>query len=155
MSLNIKCTHILDPDGHNPALLLKGDWLIVEITDGYHTGYGESSHSQNNDLCEKNILFLFNTYVKDLELSCNSIEKLSKGPFAKAKTFVEATAISGINQALYDLYAKRESTSVWNLFADKDECQLKIPVYATINRALTSRTLENYEEIVKNERPQN
>jgi hypothetical protein len=55
MTLKIKITQIPDPDGHNPALLLKGDWLIVEITDGYYSGFGEASHSGNDDACEKTI----------------------------------------------------------------------------------------------------
>ena len=56
MTLEIKCKRIPDPDGHNPALLLKGDWLIIEITDGHYCGYGESSHSRDDDACEKAIL---------------------------------------------------------------------------------------------------
>jgi len=147
MTLDIKCTRIPDPDGHDTVLLLKGDWLIVEITDGHYIGYGESTHSRDDDVCEKTILKLFNTYVKDIDLSIQAIERLSQGPFSTADTFVVATAISGINQALYDLVAKREGKSVWRLFTNK-ECQLKIPVYATINRALTNRNLDNYGETV-------
>jgi galactonate dehydratase len=147
MPLGVKITRIPDPDGHNPALLLKGDWLIVEITDGHYSGYGESSHSRDDDACEKTIRRLFNTYVKDIDLSIQAIEDLSRGAFSTADTFVAATAMSGIDQALYDLVAKREGQSVWRLFTDK-ACRSKIPVYATINRALTTRTLEDYAETV-------
>ena len=147
MSLTITIKHVLDPDGHNPALLLKGDWLIVQIGDGNYCGYGEASHSCNDNECKETILKLFDAYVENIDLSVTAIEKLSQDPFSIANSFVTATAISGLNQALYDLVAKRERLPVWGLFTDK-KCQTRVPVYATINRALTTRTLDNYYNIV-------
>lgn len=147
MTLTIKTSHIPDPDGHNPALLLKGDWLIVKITDGHSTGYGEASHSRDDDACQQTILKLFDSHVKDIELKIESIKELSMGAFSTADSFVTATAISGIDQALYDLAAKREKKSVRRLFTDNDY-QSTVPVYATINRALTTRTFDNYFETV-------
>ncbi len=147
MPLNIRCRCMPDPDGHRPALLLKGDWLVVEITDGRYTGYGESSHSRDDRACEKKIKQLFDTHVRDLDLSLASVKSLEGGPFSIAGDFVEATAISGINQALYDLLAKREGIPVWRLFSEKKQRD-KVPVYATINRALTTRTLDDYREKV-------
>jgi len=147
LSLNINCKRIADPDGHNPALLLKGDWVIVEISDGRITGLGESSHSRNDNRCIQTIGRLFDRYVKNMDLTLNGIKKLESGPFSGADDFVEATAISGINQALYDLIARRCNVAVWQLFSHKKSRQA-IPVYATINRALTSRTLDDYEKIV-------
>src|SRR4030095_8455084 len=40
-----------DPDGHREALRLKGDWMIVGISDGKHTGVGEVSHSGDDAAC--------------------------------------------------------------------------------------------------------
>jgi galactonate dehydratase len=147
MALEIKITTIPDPNGHNPALLLKGDWLIVEITDGHYSGYGEASHSRHDAACGKAILKLFQSHVIDIDPSVRAVEELSQGAFSAADSFVAATAISGLNQALYDIVAKREGTSVRGLFSDKD-CRLRVPVYTTINRALTARTLEDYYETV-------
>jgi galactonate dehydratase len=147
MALGIKIATVLDPNGHNPALLLKGDWLIVEITDGHYRGYGEASHSRNDEACEKTILKLFQSHVKDIDISIRAIEELSRGVFSAADSFVAATAISGINQALYDLVARREGTSVRGLFTDTDR-PLRVPAYTTINRALTTRTLDDYHETV-------
>ena len=147
MALEIKTSHIPDPDGHNPALLLKGDWLIIEISDGHHSGYGEASHSRDDDACRKTILDLFESYVADIDLDVQGIEKLSHGAFSTAASFVTATAISGINQALLDLVAKREGKSVRGLFSNED-CRSRVPAYATINRALTTRTSDNYYETV-------
>jgi galactonate dehydratase len=147
MSLQINITHIPDPDGHNPALLLKGDWLIVQIDDGTYCGYGEASHSCNDSKCKETILKLFNAYVEKIDLSIASIEKLSQGPFSIADSFVTATAISGLNQALHDLVAKRDRIPVWKLYSGR-KCQTRVPVYATINRALTTRTFDNYHDVV-------
>ena len=147
MSLTLTIRHVLDPDGHNPALLLKGDWLIVQISDGNYCGYGEASHSCDDNECRETILKLFNAYVKDIDLSVTAIEKLSQGPFSRADSFVAATAISGLNQALYDLVAKRDRPMDGRKLRNVS-CQTRVPVYATINRALTTRTLDNYCNIV-------
>lgn len=147
MNLELTIQRITDPDGHNPALLLKGDWLIVIISDGEHFGYGEASHSKNDDTCEKTIQKLFDEHVRQMDLTLPAIEQLSKTVFSEADSFITATAISGINQALHDLVAKREKTAVWNLFSAQ-KIQTEIPVYTTINRALTTRTLDNYCETV-------
>lgn len=147
MNLKIKIERITDPDGHNPALLLKGDWLIICIGDGEYWGYGEASHSKDDDACEATILKLFDKHIRHINLTIPAIDRLSETAFAEADSFIAATAISGINQALYDLVAKRENTAVWNLFSDK-KIQDKVPVYTTINRALSSRTLDDYYETV-------
>ncbi len=147
MTIDIRITRIPDPDGHNPSLLLKGDWLIVEISDGHYCGFGESSHSRNDDACEKTILKLFDAHIKNIDLSIQAIENLSHSAFSEADSFISATAISGIDQALYDLVAKREGKPVWGLFTNQ-RCKSGIPVYATINRALRTRTLDDYNEIV-------
>ena len=55
--------------------------------------------------------------------------------------------MSGLNQAFYDLIAKREQVPVWRLFADKPGFE-SLPLYTTINRSLTKRTNEEYAEIV-------
>jgi galactonate dehydratase len=172
MSLSLNIRRVPDPQGHNPALLIRGDWLIVEISDGRHTGRGEASLSGNDDACEKTVNRLFHRFVKDLvvnemvegdTISCKSLspevlKALSCGPFSAARNFVEATAISGIDQALWELAAKQAGLSVSNMvlgssWKGRVECsgvngppRKKVPVYATINRALTNRTLDDYLE---------
>ncbi len=147
MPLKMKIHAIPDPDGRNPALLLRGDWLIIEITDGKHAGFGEFSHSRDDEACQQMITHLFDVYVKDIDLDLEAIVKLTKGPFAQASSFVMATAISGLNQALTELVAKCENKPVWALFSERKH-RSQMPVYATINRALTTRTLDDYREVV-------
>ena len=170
MSLLLNIRRIPDPQGHNPALLLRGDWLIVEISDGRHTGRGEASLSGNDDACEKAVSQLFDRFVSDLNINelrpCNVLspavlKDLACGPFSAARNFVEATAISGIDQALWELSAKQAGLSVNTMVSGlpgqkREEClgpggplRKKIPVYTTINRALTDRALSNYLETVE------
>ncbi len=52
-----------------------------------------------------------------------------------------------MNQAFYDLLAKREQVPVWRLFRDKPAFD-GLPLYTTINRALQTRTTEEYDEVV-------
>lgn len=157
MGLNLNIRRVPDPQGHNPALLIRGDWLIVEISDGRHTGRGEASLSGNDDACEKAVNRLFDRFVKDeIEgdisprniLSPAVLKELAAGPFSVARDFVEATAISGIDQALWELAAKQTGVPVSNMVSGKSD-QKKIPVYATINRALTDRTLNDYLKTVE------
>src|SRR5688500_4968456 len=50
---------IPDPDGWHPTLRLKGDWLVVELSDGMLSGYGEASHSNDDERCKQELAGLF------------------------------------------------------------------------------------------------
>ena len=47
--LALRFRTIPDPDGWHPTLRLKGDWLVVELSDGVLSGYGEASHSNDDE----------------------------------------------------------------------------------------------------------
>ncbi len=143
MALTIRTFHLADPDGHKPALLLKGDWLMVEISDGSYRGYGEASHSCDDGECGRLVRVLFDRYCTGLNIDMAGIRRLEEGGFARADGFVEATAMSALNQALYDLLARRSGVPVWRLFVDEPVCR-SVPAYATINRALNERTVDDY-----------
>jgi len=138
---------IADPDGHQPALRLKGDWLVVAINDGQFNGFGEASHSGNNSVCCAIMRRLFELNIRGMRLTLEKIQQLETSIFSSADDFITATAISAINQALYDLLAKKIGVPVWRLFT-QDPLQKHISYYATINRALRDRTIEGYLEIV-------
>ena len=76
-----------------------------------------------------------------------NLKELEDEVMVTTPDFVTATAWSGINQALYDLLAKREQVPVWRLFCDKASVT-KMPLYTTINRTLKDRTDEEYLNIV-------
>lgn len=147
MSLSIECRLIHDSKGHGPAMLLHGDWLIVMISDGTHVGLGEATHNGDDRRCIATITELFDRHVASMDLSLEGIRMLEQGPFAGVPDFLTGTAVSGINQALYDLLARRQGVPVWRLFVERP-LNTSLAFYTTINRALTTRTADDYRSIV-------
>jgi galactonate dehydratase len=138
---------IPDPDGWHPSLRLKGDWLVFEVTDGVLSGFGEASHSRDDEGCRRAAAALFQRHYVDFELSLETLRRKEAEIAALNPDFVTATAYSGINQALYDLLAKREQVPVWRLFAAAPG-YASLPLYTTINRALTTRSNDEYLALV-------
>lgn len=145
--LSLRFLTIPDPDGWHPSLRLKGDWLVFELSDGRLSGYGEASHSRDDDGCRSRAEQLFTEHYTGFDLSLDKLAGKEAEIAALAPDFVTATALSGLNQALYDLLAKREQVPVWQLFRDRPGFE-RIPLYATINRALQTRTIDEYLGIV-------
>ncbi len=145
--LTLSFLTIPDPDGWHPSLRLKGDWLVFKISDGVHAGYGEASHSKRDDICKEVAKGLFRERITSFDLSLESLSELEEELAESQLDFVAATAWSGINQALYDLLAKQEQVPVWRLFEDKTSLD-RLSLYTTINRSLTTRTLDDYLQLV-------
>lgn len=145
LSLNFRT--IADPDGWHPSLRLQGDWLIVEISDGIHAGYGEASHSRDDTACREAAARLFNEHYAGFVPSLEALADKEALLAELEPDFVSATALSGLNQALYELLAKREQVPVWRLFRDRPGVT-SLPLYTTINRALQQRTTDEYLTIV-------
>lgn len=145
--LTLEFLTIPDPDGWHPSLRLKGDWLVFKISDGVLAGYGEASHSKQDDLCRKTAIGLFKKRIASFSLSKESLSALEQELASSQPDFVTATAWSGINQALYDLLAKREQVPVWQLFKSRTSLD-RLELYTTINRALQTRTHEDYHQLV-------
>ena len=145
-----------DPDGHHPALRLKGDWQIIGITDGTHTGVGEISHSQDDVACHARAQELFDAHIAGrsggFHVSLDDVQHLEQRAFATAPDLVTATAISGLNQALLDLVAQRRGVPVWRLFrpgARIAPVQTEVSCYLTCNRALRTRDDADYLRAVE------
>jgi galactonate dehydratase len=144
---------IADPDGWHPSLRLKGDWLVFEISDGVLSGYGEASHSMDDEACKRRAQELFAEHYRGFTPSLEALAAKEREIAGLAPDFVTATAFSGLNQAFYDLLAKREQVPTWRLFRDKAPFE-GLPLYATINRALQTRTAEEYSTVVSELRAQ-
>ncbi len=138
---------IPDPDGWHPSLRLKGDWLVVAISDGIHTGFGEASHSRDDAGCQNAAAAQFAEHYRDLPMSLSALADKEAELARLQPDFVTATALSGLNQACYELLAKREQVPVWRLFRDRPGIT-SLPLYTTINRTLTERTLAEYLDVV-------
>ena len=57
-----------DPDGWAESLRLKGDWLVFEIGDGVLSGFGEASHSNDDERCKQVAAQLFAEHYGGFEL---------------------------------------------------------------------------------------
>jgi galactonate dehydratase len=152
-ALTLRFRTIADPDGWAESLRLKGDWLVFEIGDGVLAGYGEASHSNDDVRCKEVAVQLFEQHYRGFALSLEALASKEREIAALAPDFVTATAFSGLNQALYDLLAKRERVPVWRLFRDRTEIS-GLPLYTTINRALRARSDEEYSAVVGEVRAQ-
>jgi galactonate dehydratase len=151
--LELKFRTIPDPDGWHPSLRLKGDWLVLEITDGRLSGFGEASHSNDDERCKALAARLFAEHFASFSLSLDSLARKEREIAGLEPDLPTATAFSGLNQALYDLLAKREGVPVWRLFRDTAPFA-GLPLYTTINRALTTRSAEEYATVVGEVRAQ-
>lgn len=145
--LTLRFRTIPDPDGWRPSLKLKGDWLVFEVSDGVLSGFGEASHSQDDEGCKRAAAKLFEQHYAGFPLSLDALARKESEIAELDPELVTATAYSGLNQALYDLLAKREQVPAWQLFASTKKIE-GIPLYTTINRALDTRTPEEYAAIV-------
>ncbi|MFM9080880.1 MAG: mandelate racemase/muconate lactonizing enzyme family protein [Opitutaceae bacterium] len=146
-TLRLTAATVPDPDGHHAALRLKGDWLVIAIDDGVHTGLGEVSHSNDDDACRRRVAELFAAHVAGREPSLELLEELHRGPFARASDLPHATAISGIDQALHDLVARRRGLPVWRLHAER-AVRESVPSYLSTNRALRRRLPADFVAVV-------
>ena len=152
--LTLRFRTIPDPDGWNPNLRLKGDWLVFEIGDSVLSGFGEASHSNDDEACKRAAERLFAEHYAGLtSLSLETLARKEREIARLEPELVTATAFSGLNQALYDLLAKREQVPVWQLFTSRTSIE-GIRLYTTINRALTTRSAEDYSTIVAEVREQ-
>ncbi|HEX6995607.1 MAG TPA: enolase C-terminal domain-like protein [Gammaproteobacteria bacterium] len=146
--LTLRFRTIPDPDGWHASLRLKGDWLVLEVNDGVLSGFGEASHSNDDEACKRAAAEIFAEHYAGLRtLSLETLATKEREIAALDPDFVRATAFSGLNQALYDLLAKREQVPVWQLFRTSTTIS-GIPLYTTINRALPTRTPEEYSAVV-------
>jgi galactonate dehydratase len=152
-ALTLRFRTIPDPDGWHPALRLKGDWLNVEISDGKVSGYGEASHSNDDEGCKKAVEGLFARHYAGVSPSLETLARKEEEIARLEPDLVTATAFSALNQALYDLLARREQVPVWRLFRDKTPIT-GVQLYTTINRTLQTRSAEEYSTIVGEVRAQ-
>jgi len=146
--LTLRFRTIPDPDGWHESLRLKGDWLVFEISDGVLAGYGEASHSNDDERCKQLAAELFEKHYRGFVPSLDKLARKEQEIAALAPDFVTATAFSGLNQAFYDLLAKREQVPVWQLFRSGGAAFTGLPLYTTINRALETRSAEEYHTVV-------
>lgn len=147
MALRLDFATVPDREGFGKELLLKGDFLFVKISRGSCVGVGEATHNGDDRHCMAVASSLFERCVRDMKLDLEGIRDLERGEFSAAPDFLTATAISAINQALYDLLGRENGVPVWRLFREQAQAA-SVPVYVTINRALRTRDIDDYRAVL-------
>lgn len=118
----------------------RGDWLFVQIhTDTGLTGLGEASHSGNDALCIATLEVFKQQLIGQSPLEINRIwqqlKRLNGGRIAH-------TALSGIEQALWDLAGQHLGVPIYQLLGGA--LRKRVRLYANINRHVSERTPEGF-----------
>ena len=123
----------------------RGDWLFVLVhTDEGLTGLGEASHGGNDSLMLA-MLAQFNKRLVGedplrIEAIWNRLSRKSAGRIAH-------TALSGIEQALWDVMGQHLGVPIRTLFGGP--VRERIRLYANINRHVTDRSPEGFAQAAR------
>ena len=115
-------------------------WLFIEVhTDAGLVGVGEASQSRSDSGVAEQVSALRSHYVDQdpLDLIERSTASLLRTPFAGR---IRAAAVSGIEQALWDLVGKATGQPVYRLLGGK--LRDRIRLYANLNAAKRSDSPE-------------
>lgn len=120
----------------------RGDWLFVIVhADDSSTGIGEASHGRDDERVIQRVHELKSAIVgRDVF----QIEDFHRRFYHEHESHSYHTAISGIEQALWDLVGKALKVPVHRLLGGS--CRDKLRVYANINRATWDRTPKGYAQ---------
>ena len=126
----------------------RGDWYFVQVnTDEGVFGIGEASQSGNN--------VLLVSALKDLETRLIGLDPTqpevlweimvrSSDIFSGAKGHIGATAVSAVDQALWDLTGKAFDAPIWRLLGGKHRD--KVRLYANLNRGTSDRSPQGFAD---------
>ena len=120
----------------------RGDWLFVIVhADDGSTGVGEASHGRGDARVIQRIHELKPALIG---WDVFQIEEFHRRFYNEYEGHPHHTAISGIEQALWDLVGKALNTPVYRLLGGS--CREKLRVYANINRATWDRTPDGFAQ---------
>jgi galactonate dehydratase len=123
----------------------RGDWVFVRVhTDSGLVGIGEASHS-GNDALLLTVLQQFNAQLAGEDP--RQIETIWHRLVRKEPGRVLATAISGLEQALWDLLGQHLQAPVHVLFGGA--MRNRIRLYANINRHVQDRSPQGFAEAAR------
>ena len=118
----------------------RGNWLFVKVQaeDGT-TGIGEASHGRDDERVRNLIDSLIPSLVG---LNIFELEAYRRRFFRDSEGHAYHTAISGIEQALWDIVGKSIGVPSYQLLGGK--CRNRIRLYANINRATVDRSPQGF-----------
>ncbi len=135
---------INDVETHVVPVTKRGDWVFVKVhTDDGLTGIGEASHGGVGRAAygggnERVVQIIQDLRPALVGRSVFQIEAFHRQFYRGNEGHPYHTAISGIEQALWDLVGKSLDVPIHQLLGGS--CRPKIRVYANINRATWDRT---------------
>lgn len=123
----------------------RGDWIFVLVeTDAGITGIGEASHSSNDALLLPVLRYYHDTLQGEdplrIEAIWNRLARVNGGRIAN-------TALSGLEQALWDILGQHLNTPVHTLFGGAVRDRLRL--YANINRHVTDRSPAGFAQAAR------
>lgn len=120
----------------------RGDWVFIIVrSDDGTTGIGESSHGRGDAHVIRWIHELKSALVG---WDVFQIEDFHRRFYHEHESHSYHTAISGIEQAMWDLAGKSLNASIHQLLGGS--CREKLRVYANFNRATWDRTPEGFAQ---------
>ena len=123
----------------------RGNWILVEVrTDAGVTGIGEASQSGNDRLVKESLLQLGERLAgadpTQPEVTWEQLAR-SSDIFAGSGR-VAATAMSAVDQALWDIAGKALEVPVWRLLGGRRRDRVRL--YANLNRGTRDRSVEGF-----------
>ena len=129
----------------------RGNWIFAQLhTDAGLSGLGEGSQSGNDGLVIAALQQLGQQLKGVDPVPVEAIwEKLARGStiFSGDAGRIGATALSAIDQALWDLAGKAMGVPAWQLMGGKRRD--KIRLYANLNRGTDDRSPEGFADAAK------
>jgi len=118
----------------------RGDWVFVTIhTDEGLTGLGEASHSGNDALCLVVLEQFKERLVGEDPLKIEAIwNRFRRSDGGRVRN----TALSAIEQALWDIMGQHLGVPIRTLFGG--EVRERLRLYANVNRHVTDRSPEGF-----------
>ena len=114
----------------------RGNWLFVKLyAEDDTTGIGEASHGRDDERV-KHLIDTLKPHI--IGLNVFELEAFRPRFFRESEGHTYHTAISGIEQAMWDLAGKALDVPSYQLLGGK--CRNRIRLYANINRATVDRS---------------
>ncbi len=120
----------------------RGNWVFVQVaTDAGIVGTGEASHSGNDALCVAALKQMGTSLVgKDPRRIETHWQRLSRSASGR----VERTAMSAVEQALWDIVGQVANVPIYQLFGGAVRDRIRL--YANINRGAQDRSPESFAQ---------
>ena len=132
-------THAVEVDGDR-------SWLFLEVrTDAGHIGWGEASQSRNDEAVQREVAAMEANYVGKSPLDLvEASQAVLRWPYIGKSVYA---AVSGLEQALWDLCGKSLGVPVYQLLGGAVRSPIR--VYANIGYAVSDESPEEYARVAR------